>query len=207
MVLVSLPHLGRDSIETWGLTLGRTWKIGRGGKDDGIVIVLAPNDRQVRIEVGYGLEDKITDAVASHIIQAYMLPAARKGRYAEGLTATIDGLTKVIVQPNALSFLDLSLDTELTVGLIVLLGGFVVIFVVVIAYVSTFRTRAAYPPLQDERTTSVFDDNQGVYQTLQAGSRDIRRDSLADDWRSPSEERGFSGMGGSFGGGGATGKW
>jgi hypothetical protein len=58
IVVAILPDLGGYPIESWGLALGRTWQIGRAGKDDGIVIVLAPNDREIRIEVGYGLEGR-----------------------------------------------------------------------------------------------------------------------------------------------------
>ncbi|MBL8709892.1 MAG: TPM domain-containing protein, partial [Rhodospirillaceae bacterium] len=101
IVVATLPTLAGYSIEAWGLALGRGWKIGRAGRDDGIVVVLAPNDREIRIEVGYGLEGRIPDATAHRIINSYMLPAAREGKYADGLKATVDALRRVIKDPAA----------------------------------------------------------------------------------------------------------
>ena len=64
LVVVTLPSLRGSPIEEWGLTLGRSWGIGQKGKDNGALLIVAPNDRELRIEVGYGLEGTLTDATA-----------------------------------------------------------------------------------------------------------------------------------------------
>src|ERR1700674_677283 len=62
LVVVTLPDLGGDTIEDWGLALGRGWGIGQKGKNNGVLLIVAPTDRKLRIEVGYGLEGELPDA-------------------------------------------------------------------------------------------------------------------------------------------------
>ena len=85
VVAVSLKSLRGNEIEEYGVALGRHWGIGRKGIDDGVLVIIAPNQRQMRIEVGYGLEGTLTDAKASQIINRIMLPLAKKGKYDESL--------------------------------------------------------------------------------------------------------------------------
>jgi uncharacterized protein len=80
IVIVTLPDLMGRPIEDWGLMLGRGWGIGEAGKNNGIVFLIAPNDRQLRIEVGYGLEGDLTDATANLIIQATIIPLFKQGQ-------------------------------------------------------------------------------------------------------------------------------
>lgn len=209
IALVTLPALGQYAIETWGLALGRGWGIGHKGKDDGIVIVLAPNDREVRIEVGYGLEGRIPDATASKIIQAYMLPAAREHRFATGLAATIAALERVIVDPSAVPFKAPVRDTP---SIVIILTMFVAviafIFFIVARNIRAWSESGPYQARPDERSTSVFDDDRrarglstgslGSFGSLQGGSG---RSFFGGGGSS------FRGGGGSFGGGGASGKW
>ncbi len=79
LVVVTLPSLQGYEIEDYGYQLGRKWGIGRKGEDDGALLIVAPTERKVRIEVGYGLEGELTDALSSHIIQAVMLPEFKRG--------------------------------------------------------------------------------------------------------------------------------
>lgn len=81
LVVVTLPDLGGYSIEQVGLRLGRGWGIGQRELDNGVLLIVAPNDRQVRIEVGCGLEGLLTDARASAIIQQKLIPLLRGGAY------------------------------------------------------------------------------------------------------------------------------
>ncbi|MCJ2182297.1 TPM domain-containing protein [Novosphingobium sp. 1949] len=89
MVIATTPSLGGEPIARYSLALARRWKIGRKGIDDGVLIVLAPQDRTVRIEVGYGLEKALPDALCARIIQQDMLGAFRREDYAAGLEAGI----------------------------------------------------------------------------------------------------------------------
>ena len=81
LVMVTLPDLGGRPIDEVGLALGNAWGIGQRDKDNGVLIIVASNDRKVRIEVGYGLERILTDQRAKQIIDAEMLPLLREHRW------------------------------------------------------------------------------------------------------------------------------
>lgn len=85
LVVVTLESLDGIPIEEYGYQLGRHWGIGQKGEDNGVLLIVAPNEREVRIEVGYGLEGVLTDAIASNIIHAIVLPAFRRGDMPGGI--------------------------------------------------------------------------------------------------------------------------
>lgn len=95
IAIVIVQSLQGEPIEQAAITIGRTWGVGS-SKDNGILILFSYDDREVRIEVGYGLEGAIPDLVASGIIHQDMIPFFRDGRYAEGFSAGIDALEKHI---------------------------------------------------------------------------------------------------------------
>jgi len=90
--------LGGVPINDFTVGLEEAWKVGRRGKDNGVLLLVALEERQVRIEVGYGLESKITDADAGTIIRQVLAPAFRQGQYADGLAAAVDALISLIEQ-------------------------------------------------------------------------------------------------------------
>ena len=98
VVVATLPSLQGYEIEDYGYQLLRTWGIGRKDQDDGVILIVAPNERAVRIEVGYGLEPVMTDAMSSLILQRAVLPAFKAGDYEKGI---VDG-TRAIVRQIAL---------------------------------------------------------------------------------------------------------
>lgn len=98
IALVAIPSVQPYSIEQYATKLFETWGIGRKGKDNGILLLVALNDQQVRIEVGYGLEGIITDAVSRRIIERSILPAFRQGAYAEGFEAGTLTIANLIAQ-------------------------------------------------------------------------------------------------------------
>lgn len=85
VVAVSLKSLDGMEIEEYGYQLGRHWGIGQKGVDNGVLVIIAPEQRQLRIEVGYGLEGVLTDAKTSLIVNNTMLPYARQKQYAQSL--------------------------------------------------------------------------------------------------------------------------
>ena len=85
VVVVTLPDLGGYDIETYGYQLGRHWGIGQKGRDNGVLLIVAKKERKVRIEVGYGLEGTLTDALSSSIIHSVILPRFRKGDFSGGI--------------------------------------------------------------------------------------------------------------------------
>lgn len=98
-VVVTVPTLGGHSIEDYALRLGNFWRVGRKGINDGVLLIVAPNDRQVRIEVGRGLETVLTDAEAGSIIAGDMLPAFRAGWYADGIRKGTDSIVAELSTP------------------------------------------------------------------------------------------------------------
>ncbi len=91
MAVLIVPSLKGDSIEDFGIRVADAWKAGRKGIDTGLILIVARDDRAMRIEVGYGFEGVINDARAGDVIRA-MGPAFREGRYAQGLLGAVDQL-------------------------------------------------------------------------------------------------------------------
>ena len=81
-----MKSLQGTSIEDYGYQLGRHWGIGQKDKNSGVLLIVAPNERNVRIEVGYGLEGNLTDAVSKLIIENAILPRFKAHDYAGGIT-------------------------------------------------------------------------------------------------------------------------
>jgi uncharacterized protein len=96
LVVVTIPSLGGHAIEDYANALGNYWGIGRRGINDGVLILVAPNERKVRIEVGKGLETVLTDPEAGRIIDKAMLPAFRSNHFASGIEAGVDGVIREI---------------------------------------------------------------------------------------------------------------
>ncbi|GAA5125683.1 TPM domain-containing protein [Alloalcanivorax gelatiniphagus] len=96
VVVVTVPDLQGYAIEEYGYQLGREWGIGQEGKDNGVLLIIAPNERKIRIEVGYGLEGALTDALSSVIIQREIRPAFRTGDFAAGINAGVDAIRAAI---------------------------------------------------------------------------------------------------------------
>jgi len=93
IVVLTIPGLEGESLEGYALKVAETWKIGQKGLDNGAVLLIAVNDRKVRIETGYGLEGKLTDLVAGRIIRERIVPAFRRGAFDQGV---IDGVAAMI---------------------------------------------------------------------------------------------------------------
>ncbi len=87
VVVATVKSLQGYAIEDYGYQLGRFWGIGDKDKNTGAILLVAPSERRVRIEVGYGLEGELTDAICSTIINQDILPAFRQGKYGEGVVA------------------------------------------------------------------------------------------------------------------------
>ena len=93
VVVVTLSSLQDASIETWGNLLSESWRIGRsGGTDTGVLLIVAPNDRKVRIAVGYGLGNRISDSIAAAIIADHILPYFRQGDFVQGVKAGVGSI-------------------------------------------------------------------------------------------------------------------
>ena len=92
VVVVTMTSLGSDSIENYANRLFRKWGIGDRTKNNGVLLLIAKEDRKFRIEVGYGLEGALTDSLTGQIQDQYMIPYFRKGIYEEGIARGYEAL-------------------------------------------------------------------------------------------------------------------
>jgi uncharacterized protein len=96
VAVLTIPSLEGEPIEDFSIRVADTWKLGRGGVDDGVLIVIARDERRMRIEVGYGLEGAITDAQAGRIIDRLMVPRFRDGDFDGGVRAAVEAIASAI---------------------------------------------------------------------------------------------------------------
>jgi len=102
LVVVTLPSLQGYEISDYGYQLGRAWGIGQAKLNNGVLFIIAPNERKVRIEVGYGLEPILTDALSELIIQQAVLPQFRAGDFNGGVEAGAAALIQQLsLEPSA----------------------------------------------------------------------------------------------------------
>ena len=99
LVVATVPDLQGYPIEDYGYKLGRAWGIGQNEANNGTILLVAPNERKVRIEVGYGLEPILTDALSSLIIQNQILPRFKAGDYPGGINAGADAIIEQLQAP------------------------------------------------------------------------------------------------------------
>jgi uncharacterized protein len=97
LVIYTARSLQGYEIEDFGYQLGRTWQLGQKGQDNGVVLIVAPNERKVRIEVGRGLEPQLTDVMSKLIIENAILPAFRRGDFAAGIKAGVRDIRDVLL--------------------------------------------------------------------------------------------------------------
>ena len=186
LVVVTLNSLEGDSIESYGYQLGRHWGIGTAENNNGALLIIAKNERRIRIEVGYGLEEFLTDALASNIIHQIIRPAFKQGQYSKGITQGTQAMIEVLdgtYEPRQKSS---GKDKN---GLLHIL---LLIIFIVIAFID-FLTPGG--------RRGIF-GRQGYY-----GNRYGSRYGGGFNGGSGGFGGGFGGGGGGFGGGGASGGW
>ncbi|MGQ7845033.1 TPM domain-containing protein [Granulosicoccus sp. 3-233] len=96
LVIATITSLDGRDIADYANRLGRFWQIGTSENDNGVLLLVAPNERKVRIEVGYGLEGALTDSLSSIIIQREILPAFRQGSFSTGIQQGVDAILQAI---------------------------------------------------------------------------------------------------------------
>ncbi|ESQ75622.1 YgcG family protein [Asticcacaulis sp. AC402] len=196
VVVVTVKDLQGYAIEDYTYQLGRAWGIGQKGqvqasngetyKNNGIVLLVAPNDRKVRIEVGYGLEPVMTDALSSIIIRNVILPEFKAGDYEAGVTKGADAIVEQLAMDRqvavqkAQAAATQNIESGSSNG-----GGFPMIIIIVILFI-------------------LFLFSPGWLKWFILGQ--LLSGGRGGGW-SGGGGGGFSGGGGSFGGGGSSGSW
>ncbi len=194
LVVVTLKSLQGTSIEDYGYQLGRQWQIGQKDKNNGVLLIVAPNERKVRIEVGYGLEGTLTDLVSNFIVQNSILPRFRANDYPGGISRGVDDIIQVLTgdaeewKQRAAKRPEATSDGSAMLLLIL----FIVVVVVVFIIIANSQNP---PPGQRRRGSPWIVIPSGSGSSWSSGSG-------GGSWGG-----GFSGGGGSFGGGGSSGSW
>jgi uncharacterized protein len=200
LVVVTLPSLQGYPIEDYGYQLGRHWGIGTAKLNNGVLLIVAPNEHKVRIEVGYGLEGTLTDALSKIIIENAILPKFRSGDYAGGIKAGVSDIIKVLtgdaaeVEDRAKARPDAD---EPTIDWLM-----VIFWVLMLSWI-------AYSVYRNARYASTTGKGRGSGWSGPVFMPGPGWDSGSSGggWSSGGDGGGFSGGGGSFGGGGASGGW
>jgi uncharacterized protein len=99
LVVATVPDLGGYEIEDYGYRLGRSWGIGQKESDNGAILLVAPNQRRVRVEVGLGLEPILTDAFSNRVVEETIIPRFKAGDFPGGITAGTDALITQLQAP------------------------------------------------------------------------------------------------------------
>ncbi|HET6726006.1 MAG TPA: TPM domain-containing protein [Gammaproteobacteria bacterium] len=96
VVVATITDTGGLPIDMYGYQLGRHWGIGEKGKDNGALLIVVPSQKKVRIEVGYGLEGRLTDALTFNIIDQIILPQFRQGNFTQGIVAGTNAILQAL---------------------------------------------------------------------------------------------------------------
>jgi uncharacterized protein len=214
IVVATVPDLQGYAIEEFGVALGRAWKIGQAGEDNGVILLVSSGDRKVRIEVGYGLEGQLTDASARTIIETDIVPRFKSGDYAGGIAAGVDDIVKVLSGDAA--ELEARADRNAgwsgeDAGFALAIGLFVLVWLLLIGIGMLSLLARVFGRKVGRNTwrwlgrdwTSTVTRGSGA--SIGGGSSWSGGSSSGGS--SSSSGGGFSGGGGSFGGGGSSGSW
>lgn len=206
-VVATIPSLEGHSIEDYGYRLGRAWGIGRFKVDDGVILIVAPNERKVRIEVGYGLTPMLTAGYAGAVIADDITPRFKDGDLPGGIRAGADAIMTQLRLPapqaEARAKRILAEREQRNAGadgtdwLIILFWGAVLLFIVI-------------PMLLRRKGGRRYRGGSGPVVIWGPGGGGWGSGSSDSNWGSSNwggGGGGFSGGGGSFGGGGASGSW
>jgi len=235
VAVLIVPTTQPEAIEQFTIRVAEAWKIGRKTIDDGALLVVAKNDRKLRIEVGYGLEGSLTDVAARRIIDEDMSPKFRSGDFAGGISAGIDRIIQVIngeplpaPAPQASHGEEVDWNTITSFAPFVLIGGIAVGSVLrallgrllgsaatgglvgALAWLFVGSLGAAVLVGGIGFVIAMFADAFGSFGPPTRGGRGWSGGASPGGWSgggSSSDSGGFSGGGGSFGGGGASGSW
>lgn len=215
IVILTVPTTGIESIEQYSIRVAETWQIGRKGVDDGVILLIAPEDRELRIEVGYGLEGAIPDATANRIIDEFITPRFKEGDFPGGVHAGIDRLIGLVrgeplpepEEPLISNSAKETISTISLVGVIIILGFILRVTVgggwgfIITAGIHSLIALIILQSFAELMTGVIIaigvsfgrGGSGGGYSSSGGGSF--------------GGGGGFSGGGGSFGGGGASGSW
>lgn len=203
LVVATVPSLQGYEIEDYGYQLGRTWGLGDKDRDDGVILLVAPTEKKVRIEVGYGLEPVLTDALSSVIIQSAIIPKFKAGDLPGGVVAGADALLTQLSLPDdeARANVAKAAQPERSGSA----SGFSPIAALLIGLFVFFLITRLLPGRRGRRSGLGSALPWIILNALTSGGGNGR--GGGGGFGGGGGGGGFSGGGGSFGGGGSSGSW
>jgi uncharacterized protein len=180
MAILTINTLDGESIEQYGIRVAEQWKLGTGGRDNGIILLFAIDDHKARIEVGQGLEGPLPDITCNQIIRNEIAPNFRRNDYDAGVNAAVDAIAQAIKG-------EYKADTRPIARRGGSRSGAIIVILIIIVLFRLFANRGG--------RSGGWTSGGGMYYGGGGGS-----------WGGGGGG-GFSGGGGSFGGGGSSGSW
>jgi uncharacterized protein len=227
VAVLIVPTTAPETIEQYSIRVAEAWKIGRKKIDDGALLVVAKDDRHLRIEVGYGLEGALTDVTSKRIIDEIIVPKFRSGDFAGGISAGVERIVAVIdgenlpapepphwQSPTLGNYID-PLNPFVIIGVLAVAGILRGVLGRLIGSVATgglvgFLAWLFVGSIAASAIVGIIAfifAFVGDMASLTGGGGGYRGGSGGWSGGSSSDSGGFSGGGGSFGGGGASGSW
>ncbi len=197
LVVATIPSLEGYPIDDYGYRLGRAWGIGQEATNNGALLIVAPNDRKVRVEVGYGLEPILTDAWSSVVINTQIVPQFKANNYPAGIVAGADAIIAQLQLPpeeaekRARTIAKTSAKKANSIS-----WGDVIVWLIIIVFFVIPILRSMF---------SSRGRRHGVGPVIIWGGGNDWGGGSGGGWGGGGG--GFSGGGGGFGGGGASGDW
>jgi uncharacterized protein len=192
LVLVTVNNLSGKDIKEYSIELAEKWNIGREGEDKGVLVLMAKQEQKVRIEIGYGLEEKLSDTKASDIIQSIIIPEFKKGNYYDGLEK---GCSAIINEISGFKndLKENNTPKGLSSWQVILLFLLASVIIVMIALVSS--------------SYSSKKNHSKSYRNVKSNASSYSDNNTYSDYSNKSDYSDYSDSSSSFGGGGADGSW
>ena len=217
IVVATVPDLQGEEIADYANRLGRQWRIGQKGTNSGVVLLVARDEHKVRIEVGYGLEGTLTDALTQVIIQTAILPAFKAGDYAGGIDKGVDGILQVLsgnaAEMQARAEKNAGWSGEDVAGWLfaIVFGGIWLLVTALVMAPRLARVRGVKVGRNRYRWLGIIWSLDQVSRSRRGGGGfgggGFGGGFGGGGFGGGSGGGGFSGGGGSFGGGGSSGSW
>jgi len=193
IAVLTIPSLEGESIEDYSIRVAEKWQIGQKGKDSGVILVIAAQDRKLRIEVGYGLEDRITDAQSSSLIRSVIAPHFKQQEYGKGVLLGVKNLAGLALQDESLISEAVKESEQHDDSFIPL--PLIIFLVIIFLLGARFMPGGLFWPLL-------------FLSSGRGGGHSGRRGGFGSSGFGGGFSGGrFSGGGGRFGGGGSSGSW
>lgn len=201
VAVLTLPSLEGENLEDFSIRVVDTWKLGREGIDDGVLLLVARDERQLRLEVGYGLEGALPDATARRIVDNVIVARFREGDVAGGIEAGVDAVLQV-ARGEELPAVATRDAPEISGGVVALIALVILLFFVISIWRGIRQMRRG--PRPNDWSSRRRGGTPWIFTGPSWGGFS-GGGSHGSSWGGGSG--GFSGGGGSFGGGGASGSW